>query len=136
MTTKTSERARIRDVMMLAATLAIGCSFIDEKCDDGQRLAMHTCFVAADASPPAADAGSPADGGTHLMCTPATGFGDTCTATAMCPCNTDICAIQPGSASGFCSRSDCLKDTSVCPAGWRCTDLSAFQPGFSMCLKM
>jgi hypothetical protein len=43
---------------------------------------------------------------------------------------------MPGQTCGFCTRHDCLKDPSICPAGWTCFDAAAFQPGYSLCVPM
>lgn len=72
-----------------------------------------------------ADAGtsdaSSSDGGT--------GFGSSCSDDSMCAAPTSYCAKAPGAAMGYCTRTGCKDDASICPAGWGCFDTSIFQPG-------
>jgi hypothetical protein len=82
-----------------------------------------------------ADAGSPTpdaattDGG-------ASAFGAACTDNATCTAPTTYCAKMPGSPAGYCTVTGCKENASVCPSGWKCFDLSAFQPGApSICTK-
>ncbi|MCA9551688.1 MAG: hypothetical protein KC933_16745 [Myxococcales bacterium] len=59
------------------------------------------------------------------------GYGDVCTSTGAspeCACEADFCALQPGSATGFCTRTHCLPPDPGCPAGYTCMDLSAIAP--------
>lgn len=109
-------------------TAAFGCGSY-EACDPDQKLQSNVCFVSAplDASPVDVAPGS-CDGGLGT-------FGEICSSDQGCGCGTDVCAKQPADRTGFCSKRNCLKDPSVCPPGWSCTDFSAYQPGFSMCLK-
>jgi hypothetical protein len=123
--------------MIVAAAVAwLGACSVDP-CDPGQTTFYGYCVGAPDAGH-GGDAGSTggaagvdggADGGD---CSPAN-FNVTCTDTAQCGCPTDLCAILPGAASGYCSRKDCLQDPSICPAGWTCVDLSIYKPGLSVC---
>ncbi len=66
----------------------------------------------------------------------ALGFGASCTADADCTCAASYCALMPGSTQGVCTKSGCKEDASVCPADYRCFDLSQFSPGLpSICTK-
>ena len=46
-----------------------------------------------------------------------------------CGCDATYCAVQPGATEGMCTRTGCVEDPSLCPEGYSCLDLSAFQPG-------
>lgn len=51
-----------------------------------------------------------------------------------CGCDATYCAVQPGTTEGMCTRTGCTEDPSLCPEGYGCLDLSAFQPGLpSLC---
>ncbi|HOU92050.1 MAG TPA: hypothetical protein PLU22_13455 [Polyangiaceae bacterium] len=51
-----------------------------------------------------------------------------------CGCDATYCAVQPGATEGMCTRTGCVEDPSLCPEGYSCLDLSAFQPGLpSLC---
>jgi hypothetical protein len=128
---------------LAGALLGLACGRY-ESCDPGQVLQFNVCFPGVvDGGRPdvAAAGGSPGDAGTSEggggMCADkAAGFGETCTADAQCRCSTDLCAIVPGQTSGFCTRSGCMKDPTICPTGWSCYDASAFQPGYSLCVNL
>jgi hypothetical protein len=79
------------------------------------------------------DAGTTTDAGSSSACDlPDDGFGAICydaENSSDCPCAADYCAIMPGQTSGYCTRSGCKDDPSVCPAEWSCFDVSAFQAG-------
>ncbi len=116
--------------ILVAAAAGYGCGHY-ESCDPDQVLRNNVCFAVAVA---VADAGTAdvapgsCDGGLA-------GWGESCGSDKGCGCGTDICAKMPSDPVGFCSHRDCLKDPSVCAPGWTCTDFSAFEPGFSMCIK-
>lgn len=56
-------------------------------------------------------------------------YGATCTTDASCAAPTSYCAKMPGASSGYCTRTGCKEDPSICPSGWGCFDSSRFQPG-------
>jgi hypothetical protein len=77
----------------------------------------------ADAGTPASDAGtSTGDAGAGVT------FGTPCETSATCGGAVPYCAVQPG-RPGYCTAVGCKEDPSVCPEGWRCFDVSIFQPG-------
>jgi hypothetical protein len=64
------------------------------------------------------------------------GFGATCSLDTDCTCAADYCALQPGSSQGYCTKTGCKEDASICAEGWGCTDLSIFAPGLpSICSR-
>ena len=135
---------------LLAATLALAAALLScgryESCDPGQVLQFNVCFPAlVDGGLPPADSGAGAcrpsnlpvpDAGDDICTDETTGFGEACSDTAQCRCGKDLCAIIPGQTCGFCTRSNCMANPSICPAGWTCYDASSFQPGYSLCVKM
>jgi hypothetical protein len=56
-------------------------------------------------------------------------FGDNCGATTDCHCPTDYCAVMPAATTGFCTRTGCDVDPTICPTKWTCFNLGAFQTG-------
>ncbi len=72
----------------------------------------------ASAAEPTGDAGA--------CSLPNEGFGNACKVDADCPCGANYCALMPGQTSGYCTKTGCKQDPSVCPSGWSCFDLSAF----------
>lgn len=145
------ERALITAVMIVA--LASGCGF-DQPCGPDRVLdeATSGCVL-----PPPPDAGpvdaSAAQGGDDGGVSPdagasqdagvedagvedaggcaTPGYGDPCTVsgpTPECACEADFCALQPGSPTGFCSRTGCLPPDPACPPGYSCMDLSVIAP--------
>jgi hypothetical protein len=107
-----------------------------ESCDQGQFLANYVCVPKPDAGPMAADDAGGTGCNAKMTAHAAASYGTTCTTADDCGCEANFCAAQPGSPTGFCTRTGCLKDpTVVCPEGWKCTDLSMYLPGLSMCLK-
>ena len=135
---------------LAGALLGFACGHY-ESCDPDQVLQFNVCFPrpnvdaghpdvgpAGGSGPDAGDgAGDASDAAADPACADrAAGFGDTCTADAQCRCGKDLCAIVPGQTSGFCTRSGCLADPSICPMGWSCYDASAFQPGYSLCVHL
>jgi hypothetical protein len=130
---------------VVGAVLGFACGKY-ESCDPGQVLQYNICLPAvADAGHPDTGAATDAaascrppnfpDAGPSTCTGPAAGFGDPCTADDQCRCGKDLCAVIPGETCGFCTRSGCMADPSICPAGWKCFDASAFQPGYSLCVN-
>ena len=92
----------------------------------------------------AVDAGAPTlpavDAGGAAACTlaggDAAGFGAACKSNADCSCAASYCAVQPGTSEGYCTKTGCNEDASVCPSGYACFDLSRFAPGLpAFCSK-
>lgn len=131
-------------VVLAAALPMIGC--VDAECDAGYVLEGGSCVPAP--SDGGASDGGPSDAGADLgdatsaidsgppgaTCDPDAGmvaFGAPCTdATthAECGCPAHHCAVQPGMSAGVCTATGCVENPSVCPAGYRCLDLSVFDP--------
>jgi hypothetical protein len=53
-------------------------------------------------------------------------FGVDCTASDECMGATDYCIPMSPFDTAYCSASGCDLDASICPSGWKCTDLSQF----------
>jgi hypothetical protein len=139
--------ARIAGVALLAGIWSIapltGC---EDQCDPGWEIKNHECVrsAVADASADAGATGADAaddgtqedagdDGDAASQCT-ASQLGVTCMQNSECTCDTSFCAAQPGMV-GFCTRTGCLQDASVCPTGWSCMDLASFGEGLpSICI--
>jgi hypothetical protein len=102
-----------------------------QPCDDGQSFLNGLCYAGAtpDAGSPA-DAGSLADAG---ACT-ANAFGSACAVNTDCGCGLDYCRSYSGVS--YCTMTGCKASPSICPAGWSCTDLSAYNPSLpSICTR-
>jgi hypothetical protein len=89
--------------------------------------------IAAEPPPATVDAGAPdsavpGDAASPACTLPDDGFGAACKANTDCPCGADYCALMPGQTAGYCTRTGCKEDASVCPSGWSCFDLSLFSP--------
>lgn len=80
-----------------------------------------------DAGATTSDAG--AGGSCTLAGGDAQGFGAACSSNADCSCAASYCALQPGQSKGYCTKTGCSTDESLCPSGWSCFDLSRFAPG-------
>lgn len=96
----------------------------------------------ADAGNPASatDAGVPGTGATAGSCGlaggDADGFGVPCRESSECTCKADYCALMPGQTMGYCSKTGCKEDKSICPDAYTCFDISVFAPGQpSVCTK-
>jgi hypothetical protein len=145
-----SGRGRVKRLLPLLALLvggaagfALSCGEY-ESCSPGEVLQFNICL------PGLVDGGLPDVGGMpNPECRPPAapdggamcadkkaGFGDLCAANEQCQCGLDLCAIIPGQTCGFCTRSGCLQNPSICPPGWTCYDASAYQPGYSLCVNM
>jgi len=111
---------------------ALGCD-VSTHCDPGQVYMGYSCFdvvpeAGAGGSGGGADDGGGNDGsrdGSTTTCAPFEGFAATCTATSQCACGLDSCDTFTGN---YCTHTHCLAGTSICPLGWTCTDISAFDP--------
>jgi hypothetical protein len=108
-----------------------GCG---EKCDPGYHLDDHLCYVDLPAENTGGAAGAP-DGNAGAGDACESTFGADCLSNADCVCDSDFCAGYPGQV-GFCTRSGCDRDPSLCPADYACLDLSSFGPGLpNICAK-
>ncbi|MEL6183249.1 MAG: hypothetical protein AAFU79_01400 [Myxococcota bacterium] len=54
-------------------------------------------------------------------------FGKACAVSSECGCDTSYCAVNPRQA-GFCTITRCLSAPELCPAGFRCVDISTLAP--------
>ncbi len=134
----------IRNTAASAALSALAAWAFDAcapfaSCDPDQRLQAGLCLPAG-GSPPSADAGTVDGSGPPASCSgdaASTGeFGRACTAQADCSCPAPVCAIQPGAKSGYCTQIACDRSPEVCPAGFRCVDLSVINPSYPFtCLQ-
>jgi hypothetical protein len=102
---------------LLLAAIAAGCG---DPCDADQRYDHGLCYSDS-TEQPGPDAGDA--GGEDIA-----HFGDGCTETSQCAAPTDHCAVRPPEEIGYCTRTGCVDDASVCPEGWTCLDLSQFDP--------
>ncbi len=101
-----------------------GCPLAE--CDDSQVLANGGCFVVEPDAAPGPDAGD-GDGGADAGDVQRLGLS--CTATGQeCGGDADFCAVEPGKTDGFCTRTGCKTQPTLCPDGWICLDLSIFDP--------
>ena len=132
------------EVIALGATASLQPA-CNTSCPEGYTLQGSVCVLSIDSgvidSSGTKDSGTSASGNdadvSLTKCADST-FGSACftaTTTTDCGCDTGFCAAMPGE-QGFCTHSGCLQDTSVCPSGWKCMDLSALgQPGLSICTR-
>jgi hypothetical protein len=64
------------------------------------------------------------------------GFGTPCEDDSACTCAANYCALMPGQTAGYCTKTGCKEDASLCPSGSSCFDLSLFSPGLpSICTQ-
>lgn len=86
-------------------------------------------------APAAADPSADAEATPDLACQATTGFGEACSTDSDCDCaDAPFCAVMPGQNAGICTATGCVEDPTLCPAGFRCFDLSfAGQP--SICIE-
>ncbi len=118
----------------LVSLVVVGAVFLGchDQCDPGYTLENYLCVAIPDDTASGGAAGSDDAGGGEpgtgpASCEPST-FGADCTSSADCTCDSSFCAAYPGDV-GFCTRTGCLEDPSVCPTGYGCFDISALQPG-------
>jgi hypothetical protein len=100
---------------------------------------VATPKVDAGSKPASADGGLPgadAAAGCALPGGDADGFGAPCLESSECSCAASYCALMPGQTMGYCSKTGCKEDKSICPADYTCFDISQFAPGQpSVCTK-
>lgn len=114
---------------------SLGCADTSS-CDPDQDFVGGRCVTRA----PGPTDGGPAPDAT-LTCEDGgveggTDFGAVCVDSAGCGCPAPFCSVQPGATEGMCTQSGCVEDPSLCPAGWRCFDLSLFMAGLpSICIE-
>ena len=107
----------------LALSALDGCS---DRCEPGYTLEHHICrqdVASAGAAGDTGAAGAPSCDDPGMST-----FGAACWLESECTCDSDFCAANPGSV-GFCTRTGCDVDPSVCPSGYSCMDLSAIVAG-------
>lgn len=107
--------------LVLAPCLLAGLANCGEQCDPGYHLENHLCYI--DVAPD----GAAGAGGEAGACSETT-FASDCLSNADCVCDSDFCAGYPGQV-GFCTRTGCDTEPSVCPSGYSCMDLSSFGAG-------
>jgi hypothetical protein len=125
-----------RSTLLVLASVALAAGACDptDPCDPGQAFSNGVCVSLIDAAPPAPDAAPASDDASPAADACTDDLGSTCTSDDDCGCVSRYCAIQPGDPDGYCTRTGCLDDPSVCPEGWGCLDLSMFFPGLpSIC---
>jgi hypothetical protein len=100
-----------------------GCG--SDRCEPGYYLDHNVCYQSAASAGAAGEtggAGAPSCDDPSL-----TTFGADCRLATECVCDSDFCAANPGTV-GFCTRTGCDADPSVCPSGYSCMDLSVISP--------
>ena len=113
----------MKTIVLFATFVLAACEPESERCDPDQRYSYGLCYT-IDAAP--------SDG--TAMTFPH--FGDVCTGDPDCIAPTDYCAKYPSDPTGYCTRTGCLTDPTICPGGWSCLDLSVYLPGLpAICLK-
>jgi hypothetical protein len=113
----------IRSLPILIAAALAACFPESNRCDPDQRYSYGLCY-AIDAPPaPRTDSGSGSGGDPYAH------FGDVCGGDGDCVAPTDFCAKYPSDPTGICTRTGCLADMTLCPAGWGCLDLAIYLPG-------
>jgi hypothetical protein len=136
---------RIAASLLAVAMLLSSCW--DSRCSQGQRQEGAVCVPIPDASTadrsvdkPAAlsdgsaqDVGAAAEGGGGDA---DSGLGKVCTEPTDCVGAASFCAIQPGTAEGYCTFEDCTVGGNDCPQGYECIDLSMYLPGLTACIKV
>ena len=127
---QTSLRQLAFGLLALAGPLGLatleGCG---ERCGPGYHLDRHLCYLDPEPADSAGMAGTPGSAGEAdaAACEPLT-FASDCLVSDDCTCDADFCAAAPGQ-TGFCTRTGCDEDPSVCPDGYSCMDLSGFGAG-------
>lgn len=128
-------------VLIVSLLGALSCD-VSTHCDPGQVYMKFACYEApqtdaGDSGGQGGDGASDTDGGAPgdaTSCLAHQGFGDTCTAVSQCSCGLDSCNTFMN--ANYCTHTHCLTDPSICPPGWTCLDVSAFEPATgSVCLR-
>ena len=112
-------------LLLLGPCFVASLANCGEQCDPGYHLERHLCYVDLEVAGAGGDDGGQA--GAAGACSETT-FAAECLSNADCVCDSDFCAGYPGQV-GFCTRSGCDRDPSVCPSGYSCMDLSSFGAG-------
>jgi hypothetical protein len=113
--------------VLLLALCATACIPERDRCDPDQRYSYGLCY--------SVDAGAVTDAAPAADASYAH-FADVCTGDTDCAAPTNYCAKYPSDPTGYCTRTGCLTDASVCPSGWGCLDLSVYLPGLpAICTK-
>jgi hypothetical protein len=116
----------IRPILVLLASVALAACFPEsDRCDPDQHYRYGLCY-AMDAAVSPVDGNDAGADFAH--------YGDVCAADRECATPTDFCAKYPSDPTGYCTRTGCLTDASLCPGGWSCLDLSMY--GYpAICIK-
>jgi hypothetical protein len=98
----------------------------DDPCDPGHVEHGGHCYLV---DGPPADAPTLDSAFAH--------FGDGCATDLDCAAPTTYCALPPGDSAGFCTRTECLPDPTMCPPEWTCLDVASYGAGFaSLCIDL
>jgi hypothetical protein len=122
-------------LLCAAGVLQSGGCASGATCDEGAELVRDIC-VPVSVPPPTVDAGSDAsasDDAGNDDAAAETFLGKTCTDDvdhSECGGEADYCAKMPGQAEGICTITGCMLPMTGCPTGWRCLDLSVFDPTY------
>ena len=106
-------------VLVLAIAMA-ACVPESDRCDPDQRYSYGLCYT-IDAAVSPVDGNDANASFAH--------YGDVCAVDGDCAAPTDYCAKYPSDPTGYCTRTGCLTDASLCPDSWSCLDLSVYLPG-------
>jgi hypothetical protein len=117
----------LRRALLLLASIAFAACFPEaDRCDPDQRYSYGLCYT-IDAAASTVDGNDAGASFAH--------FGDVCAGDGDCAAPTDYCAKYPSDPTGYCTRTGCLTDPSLCPNGWSCVDLSVYLAGLpAICL--
>ena len=122
--------ASLRPILVLFTSVAIAaCLPESERCDPDQRYSYGLCYTIDAAVSPVDGTDGGTDGGSDYS-----HYGDVCGGDGDCAAPTDFCAKYPSDPMGYCTRTGCLTDASLCPDGWSCLDLSMYSYP-AICIK-
>jgi hypothetical protein len=123
--TETAVKLNIYTALFSCALLSVVVACDPEQaCEPGFRATFGSCvaITPADAGKAKSDSGGDDDGGAG-SCEPYARFGDACQTNDQCGCGAPTCMTDP---LFYCSVTNCMGDTTVCPPGWNCLDVSQF----------
>ena len=114
-------------LVLVLAIASAACVPESDRCDPDQRYSYGLCYT-IDAAVSPVDGNDANASFAH--------YGDVCAGDGDCAAPTDYCAKYPSDPTGYCTRTGCLTDASLCPDGWSCLDLSVYLPGLpAICVK-
>ncbi len=97
-----------------------------DACGEGTVYRDGDCHPAPAASAGTSSMSEGGAGGAGAAVDP--NFGLACAASDECTGATDYCVPMSPFDTAYCSASGCDLDASICPSGWKCTDLKQFLP--------